>query len=45
VTMEEEDAAAHSNDATIEIIDLDGSVHLKSSGESESEASDAELGL
>ena len=44
VATEEEDAAAHGDDATIEIIDLDGSVHSKSSGESESEASDAELG-
>jgi hypothetical protein len=41
VATEEEDAAAHSDDATIEIINLDG---LKSSGESESEASDTELG-
>jgi hypothetical protein len=45
VAMEEEDATAHGDDATIEIIDLDGSVHSKSSGESESEASDAKLGF
>ena len=45
MATEEEDAASHSDDATIEIIDSDDSVHSKSSGESESEASDAELGL
>jgi len=45
VAIKEEDAATHGDDATSEVIDLDGSVHSKSFGESESEASDAELGL